>query len=179
MPYPTWTYYPLNVRAAPWVAPFLGAVEAAESNISTEVGHANRPDSDTVLRFLGPSLEALGYQVERGKAASDKIKRPVLFGENGHATVQYEIDAVHDGHGVVVEVEAGRGARGNAAYRDLVRTSLILDARFFTLMLPLVYRYGQKQANVLAYRDCRELLNAVYASQRLRLPFEGVLLVGY
>jgi hypothetical protein len=42
--------------------------------------------------------------------------------------VTYEIDAAHDELGIVVEVEGGRGARSNAAYRDLVRTSLIVGA---------------------------------------------------
>ncbi len=32
----------------------------------------------------------------------------MLFGSNGHAEVSYEIDAFHDGHGIVVEVEACR-----------------------------------------------------------------------
>jgi hypothetical protein len=32
---------------------------------------------------------------------------------------------------------------------------------------------------VPAYRDCRDLLSAVFASQRLALPFEGILLLGY
>jgi hypothetical protein len=40
--------------------------------------------------------------------------------------------AFHDelGIAVAVEVEAGRGAAGNADYRDIVRTSLILDAKY-------------------------------------------------
>lgn len=80
----------------------------------------------------------------------------------------------------MVEVEAGRGARSNAAYRDLVRTSLILDARFLALLLPLAYRYGaERTTTVPVYRDTLEQLRAVYASRRLTLPFEGVLLVGY
>jgi hypothetical protein len=104
-----------------------------------------------------------------------------LFGENGLPTITYEIDAVHDELGVVLEVEAGRGARGNAAYRDLIRTSLILGTNFLALLMPLVYRAqsGGRQISVPAYREARDLLAAVYASRRLQLPFEGVLVVGY
>jgi hypothetical protein len=36
------------------------------------------------------------------------------------------VDGVHDELGILLEIEAGRGARGNAVYRDLVRTSLIV-----------------------------------------------------
>jgi hypothetical protein len=119
--------------------------------------------------------------VEAGKTAATRIRRPVLFGENGVATVTYDVDAVHDGLGVVLEVEAGRGARSNAAYRDLVRTSLIVDAQFLALLVPTVYRVQSagRAIQVPAYREARDLLTALYASQRLRLPFTGVLLVGY
>ena len=89
--------------------------------------------SDRVLGHLRPGLVALGYEVEAGKKKADRIRRPVLFGDQGAARVSYEVDAVHDELGVLVEVEAGRGARGNAIYRDLVRSSLIVGARYLAL----------------------------------------------
>ncbi len=58
-----------------------------------------------------------------------------------------------------------------------MRTSLILDARYFVLMMPIAYRYAS--TTVAAYRDARDMLEAIYASRRLPLPFEGVLLIGY
>lgn len=134
-----------------------------------------------MLSVLAPGLSALGYEVEVGKSAAGKIRRPVLFGDNGKPSVSYEIDAFHERLGVVVEIEAGRGARGNAAYRDLVRTSLILDARFLALALPIAYRHSSagRAVVVRAYEEIRSQLDAVYASNRLNLPFEGTLLVGY
>jgi hypothetical protein len=72
----------------------------------------------------------LGFEVERGKRASAKIRRPVLFGEQGVSRVTYEVDAVHDDLGILVEIEAGRGWMGNAVYRDLVRSALVVDARY-------------------------------------------------
>lgn len=39
------------------------------------------------------------------------------------------------------------------------------------------YRYSGGTAK--SYRDARDLLQAVYASGRLELPFEGILLFGY
>jgi hypothetical protein len=110
-----------------------------------------------------------------------KIRRPVLFGEGGTAEVSYGIDAFHDGEGIAIEVEAARGARGNATYRDIVRTSLILEARYFALLVPVAYRHQSsgREVTVRAYHEARGQLEAIYASQRLRLPFEGVLLLGY
>jgi hypothetical protein len=158
----------------------VAVIEDAESEIST-VEAGSPKTSDQVLQALAGRLVRLGYSVEQGKTAAAKIRRPVLFGENGLPTITYEIDAVHDELGVVLEVEAGRGARGNAAYRDLIRTSLILGTNFLALLMPLVYRAqsGGRQISVPAYREARDLLAAVYASRRLQLPFEGVLVVGY
>src|ERR1700722_13438042 len=139
MMYPTWSYFPRNVRPPAWALSFVDVVRAAEAKIST-VEHKTGLSSDDVLKELGPGLIALGYAVESGKTKGAKIFRPVLFGENGVPEVNYEIDAFHDQLGIAVEVEAGRGAAGNADYRDIVRTSLILDARYMALLLPVRYR---------------------------------------
>jgi hypothetical protein len=178
--YPSWDYFPRNTRPSGWVEPFVATVRAAESGIST-VERKTGLDSDGVLQVLAPDLRELGFAVESGKKASDRIRRPVLFGSNGRAEVSYEIDAFHERHGIVVEVEAGRGARGNATYRDIIRASLILDAQYLALLVPVAYRHvsGGREVSVHAYRDCADLLSALYASQRLRLPFLGTLLIGY
>ncbi|MFF5227046.1 hypothetical protein [Dactylosporangium sp. NPDC000521] len=180
MLYPLWNYYPRNVRPPEWVDSLLSVVREGEPAIST-VSARSGLTSDGVLRELSSGLRDLGYAVESGKTSVGKIRRPVLFGDNGQAEVSYEIDAFHDGHGIVVEVEAGRGARGNAVYRDIVRTSLILDARYLVVMLPIAYRHqsGEREVSVAAFSAARDQFNAIFASQRLRLPFEGVLVVGY
>jgi hypothetical protein len=178
--YPSWDYFPRNARPPEWVDLFVANVRAAELSIST-VEHKTGLDSDGVLQQLAAGLRELGFAVESGKKASERIRRPVLFGSNGHAEVSYEIDAFHDAYGIVVEVEAGRGARGNATYRDIIRTSLIVDAQYLALLLPVAYRHisGGRDVTVRAYKECADLLSALYASQRLPLPFRGVLLVGY
>jgi hypothetical protein len=110
----------------------VGSAKPRISTVDEKTGLA----SDAVLQELTPGLVALGYSVESGKTKAGKILRPVLFGENGAPEVNYEIDAFHDDLGIAVEVEAGRGAAGNADYRDIVRTSLILDARFMVCCCP-------------------------------------------
>lgn len=179
--WPTWSYLPANTRPPEWAVDFVEVVREAQPLVETATGDRAGLRSDEVLAAVADPLRVLGYEVEAGKAAAQRIRRPVLFGENGIPSVTYEVDAVHDALGVVVEVEAGRGARGNAAYRDLIRAALILDARYLALMMPLVYRAqsGGRPIAVPAYREARDLLTAIYASQRLALPFDGVLLVGY
>ena len=179
VPYPDWFYYPAHDTPPEWVHQFVAAVRACRTNIESRSVAALT--SDRVLAALRPGLETLGYQVESGKHHDQLIRRPVLFGERGSERVAYEVDAVHDEIGVVVEVEAGRGARGNAVYRDLVRASLIVGARYLALGVMQEYRHltASKPVAVESYRDAKDQLDAIYASGRLRLPFEGVLLFGY
>jgi hypothetical protein len=177
--YPEWVYYPTRTRPPSWVQSFIGVVRTLQPTIGT--ASVSGLTSDRVLAAMRPGLEALGYRVEAGKLRTQRIHVPVLFGEQGHERVAWEVDALHEELGVVVEVEAGRGARGNALYRDLIRASLLVDMKYLVLGLMLSYRHksGGRDVDVASYRDGREVLDAVYASGRLSLPFEGVLLFGY
>jgi hypothetical protein len=177
--YPDWTYYPVHDQPPAWVTEFVAAVAACRVDIESR--SVSSLTSDQVLAVLRPRLMELGYEVEAGKHRLERIRRPVLFGERGTERVAYEVDAVHDELGIVVEVEAGRGARGNAVYRDLIRSSLIVGARFLVLGVMQEYRHqsGGQGVSVESYREARDQLDAIFASGRLRLPFEGVLLFGY
>jgi hypothetical protein len=126
---------------------------------------------------LRPGFEQLGFEVEGGKMADQKIRRPVLFGENGRAEVSYEVDGFHHDHRVVLEIEAGRGAANNADYRDLVRASLMVGVDYLILAMMREYQGGSQ--TMKSYEQTRKRLDAIYASERLRLPLMGVLLVGY
>jgi hypothetical protein len=179
MAYPEWFYYPQSMRPPEWVRQFTAVVASVQERIDS--AKVDGLTSDRVLGHLRPGLEGLGYVVESGKSRTAKIRRPVLFGAEGTERVTYEVDAVHDEIGVVLEIEAGRGARGNAVYRDLIRSSLIVDVRYLVLGVMKSYRHrsGGRRTAVPSFRDARELLDALFASGRLRLPFEGVLLFGY
>jgi hypothetical protein len=177
--YPEWFWYPSRDRPPDWVEAFVTVVSGVKSEIDS--GTVEGLTSDKVLAFLRPGLVALGYEVEAGKHRVEKIRRPVLFGDSGTERVSYEVDAVHDELGILVEVEAGRGARGNAVYRDLVRASLIVGARFLVLGVMRSYRHQSAGRPIIvqSYIESKAVLDAIYASGRLHLPFEGVLLFGY
>lgn len=167
--------FPDTVTSAHLVTDFLAVVEARREAIDSHASSGVR--SDHVLAELRPGLELLGYRVEASKRRADTVRRPVLFGDQGAEVVTYEVDAVHDELGILVEIEAGRGAMSNAVYRDLVHASLIVDARHLVLGVMSEYRYSGGTAK--SYRDARGLLHAIHGSGRLELPFEGVLLFGY
>jgi hypothetical protein len=137
--------------------------------------------SDKALAHLRPALVALGFEIEGGKKAADKLRRPVLFGEQGREERAHEVDGFHPEQGIALEIEAGRGTQGNAIYRDLVQTSLLIDARYLALGVLIEYHHKSSGKAVVStdYRKTVTVLDAIYASQRLKLPLDGVLLIGY
>ena len=78
-------------------------------------------------------------------------------------------------------MEAGPATMGNAIYRDLIQSSLMVDARFLALATPVEYRYqsGTRLTREPSYAKTYSVVEAIYGSQRLALPFEGLLLIGY
>lgn len=168
-------YFPARSRPPAWALDFIAVVADCREQIDSHANSGVR--SNQVLAEIRPGLELLGYRVETSKRRSDTVRRPVLFGEQGAEVVAYEVDAVHDELGILVEIEAGRGAMSNAVYRDLVHASLIVEARSLVLGVMAEYRYSGGTAR--SYRDAHDLLEAIYGSGRLKLPFEGVLLIGY
>lgn len=177
--YPSWFYFPSRERPPAWARQFVDAVASRREEIDSAT--VDGLTSDTVLAALAPALVPLGYRVEAGKRVADRIRLPVLFGDGGRERVAYEVDAFQNELGVVVEIEAGRGARGNAVYRDLIRASLLLDARCLALGVMNTYRHNlrDRRVSVESFREAKDQLDAVYASDRLRLPFDGLLLFGY
>lgn len=183
MAYPSWSYFPRHQRPPEWAYEVVHVTASVEETIHTRVP-GKQPDetsSDAVLRALTPGLVRLGYEVETGKKRGEKVRRPVLFGDDGRPQLTYEVDAFHDAEGVVVEVEAGRGAQNGADYRNIIRASLLLNAEFLAMWLPISYHFkvGGRQSKTAAYANTRSTLEAIYSSQRLVLPFRGVLLIGY
>jgi hypothetical protein len=173
--YPMWKFYPSRSPAPSWVPQVIAAFAAAGPRIDSR---SNRGvTSNKALAAVRPDLRTLGFEIEASKSKADKIWRPVLFGEVGHPRVAYEVDGFHPEHGVVLEVEAGRGAANNADYRDLIRASLMVDARYLVLAMMLKYTAGK--TTVRSYDQTRDRIDAIYASDRLKLPLEGILLVGY
>jgi hypothetical protein len=136
--------------------------------------------SDEVLRTVGPELTALGFQVEAGKHTSQKIHRPVYFGENGEATLKYEVDAYHPEWRCGLEVEAGRAWMGNAVYRDLVQAMVMVEVDFLILAVPNSYRYhsGGRKAISKDYENTVRVVETLYGHTRVNMPYRLVIL-GY
>jgi hypothetical protein len=181
-PYPRWRFFPAFQPPPPWVVALAAIFADNRAQIDSMVVHEKRMESDDVLRLIADDLETkMGFEIERGKKRLGKLPRPVFFGDEGTYLRTYEIDAFQPEEGIALEVEAGRATMGNAIYRDLIQGSLMVDARFLVLAVPVEYRYksGKRTAREPSYAKTYSVVEAIYGSRRLALPFDGLLLVGY
>lgn len=105
--------------------------------------------------------------------APDKIRVPVLFGRNGVVEKSFEADAWHEKEKMVVEVEAGRGYLNNQFLKDLFQACMMHDVEYCGIAVRNRYLDSNDFENVLAFFE------TLYASNRLRLPLKGLLVVGY
>jgi len=177
--FPRWVFYPQSSPPPEWVEPLVKIFQDHRSAIESSVrSRGVALESDDVLEILRRDLETQGFAVEKGKQSGGRIYRPVFFGEFGKPGKSYNIDAYHPELRVGLEVEAGRGTKGNAVYRYLIQTSLLVDVDFLALAVLVEYKYGAKGIEY-SYNVTKDILDAIYGSQRLRFPLKGILLVGY
>jgi hypothetical protein len=151
----------------------VGVVLAAKQEISSIDTHL---ESNKVLKALGPTLEAIGFAVEKQGA---KLPRPVLYGDEGKVTKLFNVDAYRSSDGTALEVEAGSAVYNNRAVLDLIKFSLSMDVRQGAILVPQKYD-TPKQSWTPPYPEAVKYFDSIFANpERLSLPLEGLVLVGY
>ena len=171
--------FPRTEPPPAFVKPIISAFRAHEEEIST-VELSKGLTSDQVLAVLHDALAKVGFEVERGKSKSQKIERPVFFGENGDSTLKYEIDAFHAEWKCGLEVEAGRAWMGNAIYRDLVQSSVMVGIETLCLAVPNAYKYKSSGRDAVSkdYENTVQVAEALYGHSRVQLPY-NLVVIGY
>ena len=111
--------------------------------------------------------------MESGKKKHEKIEIPVLFGPKGVPEKSFNADAYCEEMGFVIEVEAGRAVANNQFLKDLFQACMMNEVKY--LCIAVRKRYAKKDD----YDEVVKFLNSLYASNRLKLPLEGILVVGY
>ena len=165
-----WMYYPKSDRP-PELAVLV--VQAFQSVVGEIASENLRLASNQVLVAVKPGLRALGFQVEDGKKRHQRLQVPVLFGLNGKLEKSFDADAYHPTSGFVVEVEAGRGIDNNQFLKDLFQACMMHEVHYLAIAIRRVYRGGRDFEQVIRFFD------TLYASNRLKLPLKGVLIIGY
>jgi hypothetical protein len=171
--------YPRTAPPPRFAADIVSVFEKHRSEIDT-TNLAKGLTSNDVLGVLAQDLIELGFQVEIGRSRADKIERPVFFGENGEATLRYQVDGYHPTWHCGLEIEAGRVWMGNAVYRDLIQACVMVEVDCLCLAVPQQYKYnsGGKGLSSRDYENTRDVLDALYGHSRVKLPY-GLLLIGY
>ena len=164
-----WQYYPRSEAPTEMARQVVTAFSAAKGIDSAE----QDDPSNTILASVASGLVALGFEVETGKKAEEKIKVPVLFGLNGRIEKYFDADAFHRCEGFVVEVEAGRGRVNNQFLKDLFQACMMHDVYYLGIAIRNTYK-GTKDFEVI----CR-FFDTLYSSNRLQLPLKGILIIGY
>jgi hypothetical protein len=165
-----WIYYPKSQAPTQLILQVVGAFE----NISTEIdSNSFDLNSNAVLSEVAPHLELIGFKVERGKNSEQKIQVPVLFGINGRLEKSFDADAYHESEGFVIEVEAGRGVLNNQFLKDLFQACMMHNVKILGIAVRNVYK---KRKDFL---EVARFFETLYASNRLQLPLEGILVIGY
>lgn len=129
--------------------------------------------SNEVLSKVREGLENIGFFVESGKTAAEKIKVPVLYGPNGKVEKAFEADAYHAARKIVVEVEAGRAYTNYQFLKDLFQACVMQDVDYAVIAVRQDYRGSDDYSKVINF------IEVLYASTRLQIPLAGVLIIGY
>lgn len=166
----SWQFFPKSKIIPEHMKNVLGVFELNESLISSEVHNYG---SNEVLESLRANLEELDFQVEKSKKANDKIKVPVLFGQNGKLEKYFDADGYNKATKTVIEVEAGRAVTNYQFLKDLFQACMMHEVHYLVIAVRKEYRGNPDFQNVITFFD------TLYASGRLQLPLNGILIIGY
>lgn len=166
-----WQYFPKHSQAPIGLLKVVECFKESAEEIQSK-GNVGQT-SNEVLAKLRPGLQSIGFQVETGKTAEQKIKVPVLFGANGKVEKAFEADGYHATEKIVIEVEAGRGVVNYQFLKDLFQACVMQDVDYAVIAVRNDYRGSDDFSKVVSFID------TLYASQRLKLPLTGILIVGY
>ena len=135
--------------------------------------HKHKLDSNTVLEILRINLEGVGFRIETGKKKNEKIKIPVLFGENGRIIKSFDVDGYHEEFKTVLEVEAGRAVMNNQFLKDFFEACIMVNVDYCIIAVRDTYL---KQKD---FEKVKDFFDSMYASGRMNIPLKGLLIVGY
>ena len=164
-----WQYFPKSKKEPKHLR---DVVSVFEENLGAIDSNIHWLKSDEVLEFVRKGLEDVGFRVEKSKKKSDKIEIPVLFGKNGSFEKSFHADGFNASTNTVIEVEAGRAVANYQFLKDLFQACMMHEVQF--LVIAVRNHYIGKDFNTVI-----KFFDTLYASNRLKLPLSGVLILGY
>ena len=163
-------FFPVNKKTPEHLVSVIKVFNEYEDKINS---HKRKLDSNTVLEILRKNLEGVGFRIETGKKKNEKIKIPVLFGENGRIIKSFDVDGYHEEFKTVLEVEAGRGVMNNQFLKDFFEACIMVNVDYCIIAVRDTYL---KQKD---FEKVKDFFDSMYASGRMNIPLKGLLIVGY
>ncbi|MFH0860573.1 MAG: hypothetical protein V1921_05185 [Candidatus Altiarchaeota archaeon] len=161
-----WQYYPKSDDIPAAVKRVIDCFEKSRENIGSPKKHLQ---SNEVLGHIRDNLIDIGFKVE----GPERIVVPVLFGMNGKLEKSFQADAYNEKDSIVLEVEAGRGVLNNQFLKDLFQACMMHDVKYLAVAVRNNYKGNKDFGTVIGFFD------TLYASRRLTLPLNGILVIGY
>ena len=163
-------FFPANKKIPEHLVSVIKVFNEYEDKINS---HKHKLDSNTVLEILRKNLEGVGFRIETGKKKNEKIKIPVLFGENGRIIKSFDVDGYHEEFKTVLEVEAGRGVTNNQFLKDFFEACIMVNVDYCIIAVRDTYL---KQKD---FEKVKDFFDSMYASGRMNIPLKGLLIIGY
>jgi hypothetical protein len=166
----SWQYYPKSTAIPDHL---FNIVQVFVKNYDAISSGYHKLSSNEVLSVLYKDLVSVGFNVEKGKKAEDRIEIPVLFGRDGKLEKCFHVDGFHAETGTVIEVEAGRAVDNYQFLKDFFEACVMTSVNYLVLAVRKVYGKQADFEAVVTHFD------TLFASGRLKLPLQGILVVGY
>jgi len=177
-----WCYYPRSDEIPEHLKKVVKVFEKNKNAIISPPPPEKNLASNVVLEKIREDLEAINFVVEqKGK----KIDMD-LFGLNGKIKKSFNPDTYDKNTGTVIEVEAGRGYANNQFLKDLFEACLIPKIDYLVTAVKNEYIINLKPKDGVRkfhkskdYQEIKKFYDTLYASNRLKLPLTGTLIIGY
>ena len=169
-----WMYFPQNRKIEPHLLKVIDVFEEKKKEIDSDIHQGDdNLVSDVVLSFVADGLEQIGYDVERSKKKEEKIRVPVLFGQNGQVNLAFEVFGYSEANQTVIEVEAGRAVVNYQFLKDFYEACMMQGVKYFCVAVKNQYKKSKDFEKVCSF------FQALFVSNRMQIPLEGVLVIGY
>jgi len=169
-----WAYFPKSDKPTNLATQVVGAFESVSEKLDSE---EKKLGSNEALLVVSDNLRDIGFQVESGKKKHEIIAVPVLFGLNGKVEKSFQADALHEEEGFVLEVEAGRATINHQFLKDLFQACMMHDVYYCGIAVRNIYVAGGSKRK--DFETVISFFETLYASNRMRLPLKGILVIGY
>lgn len=132
----SWQYFPKSDSAPSHLVEIVNAFIQNSNAIDSSQHTLN---SNAVLLVLKQTLLGLGFTVEKGNNAEDKIRVPVLFGKDGKLEKYFQVDASNNATETVIEVEAGRAVENYQFLKDLFEACMMHNTSYLVIAVRKTY----------------------------------------